>query len=87
MSGKNAGQHPTTIDTAFADDVAVSAFSVAMRKKMARSRAKGRGGWQEMPAADLWEMLREHVQKGDPVDVANLAMMIWHNRRSVSNAE
>ena len=47
--------------------------------KMAASRAKGRGGWQTCPVDVLWRMLREHVEKGDPVDVANLAMMIHHN--------
>lgn len=61
------------------DDAAVNAFARAMTDKMARSRAKGRGGWQSCAVQDLWQMLREHVEKGDPVDVANLAMMIWHN--------
>ena len=60
------------------DDRAVDAFAVAMKAKMAVSRAKGRSGWQTCPASVLWQILREHVEKGDPVDVANLAMMIEH---------
>lgn len=52
-----------------------------MAAKMAASRAKGRGGWQSCAVSDLWQMLREHVDKGDPRDVANLAMMIWHNQQ------
>ena len=65
--------------TAAADDLAVMDFTHAMMRKLARSRAKGRGGWQDCSNSDLWMMLREHVEKGDPVDVANLAMMIHQN--------
>ncbi len=60
------------------DDDAIDAFANAMREKMALSRTKGRDGWQTCPVDLLWQMLREHVDKGDPVDVANLAMMIHH---------
>ena len=65
--------------TALADENAVAQFSRAMMEKMAASRAKGRGGCQTRPVDVLWQMLREHVEKGDPVDVANFAMMIHHN--------
>ena len=65
--------------TALADDNAVMRFCQAMSDKMATSRAKGRGGWQTCSVDALWKMLREHVEKGDPVDVANFAMMIWCN--------
>ena len=62
------------------DDVAVNSFAHAMSDKMRRSRAKGRHGWQDCPEDVLWRLLREHVEKGDPVDVANFAMMIHSNR-------
>ena len=55
-------------------------FAQVMKAKLASSRAKGRGGWQlpsSMPGEGFWEMLREHVDKGDPRDVAIIAMMIW----------
>lgn len=65
------GRHP--------DDQAVDGFAASMKRKMAASRAKGRGGWQTCPVPVLWEMLREHVEKGDPRDVACIAMMIWAN--------
>ena len=71
---------PSEPETAVEDDLAVNLFAYAMMRKLAASRAKGRGGWQRCTTADLWMMLREHVEKGDPVDVANLAMMIWHNQ-------
>lgn len=68
------GAHP--------DDVAVQAFAGAMKAKMARKRNEGRGGWQDKgqcSAEWLSELLRGHIGKGDPVDVANLAMML-HQR-------
>jgi hypothetical protein len=63
------------------DDSAVIQFAEAMRLKMDISRAKGRNGWPTVSVHDLWLMLRGHVEKGDPIDVANLAMMIWHNSK------
>ena len=64
------------------DKAAVQKFAKAMDAKMALSRAKGRHGWQTCTVDSLWVMLREHVEKGDPVDIANLAMMIWYNSRN-----
>lgn len=67
------------------DDLAVDRFAVAMKAKLALKRSQGRGGWQD-PAqctvAFLSQLLREHVAKGDPVDVGNLAMMI-HQRGGI----
>lgn len=64
------------------DDAAVDRFAAAMKAKLASARAKGRSGWedkaqcaQESLALDL----RRHVNKGDPVDVGNFAMML-HQR-------
>lgn len=60
------------------DDDVVDAFAAVMKAKLRHVReVKGRGGWQSCSAADLSTMLREHVGKGDPVDVANFAMMLW----------
>ena len=60
------------------DDVAVDRFAALMKAKLAASRAKGRGGWDE--DADLQQILsdqlREHVDKGDPVDVANYCLFL-----------
>lgn len=68
-------------DVAHPDDYAVACFAVYMKAKLARKRAEGRGGWEgpTCTAAYLSQLLREHVAKGDPVDVANLAMML-HQR-------
>ncbi|MBN9092047.1 hypothetical protein [Pandoraea pnomenusa] len=66
-------QHP--------DDAAVDRFSVAMKAKLAKKRAQGRGGWDDERICspdDLARMLVDHVRKGDPVDVGNLAMMLFN---------
>lgn len=68
------------------DDIDVQMFAEAMKAKLAASREKGRTGWQTIPPAELWGMLQDHVHKGDPVDVANFAMMIWHVSRTVRAA-
>ena len=64
------------------DDVAVDRFAWRMKLKLADAREKGRGGWEQCHEPVLMAMLREHVEKGDMLDIANLAMMIWHNRES-----
>ena len=59
------------------DDLAVDRFATAMKEKLAQARAKGRCGWEECAPADLSAMLYEHVEKGDPRDVANFCMFLW----------
>ncbi|WP_186191073.1 hypothetical protein [Burkholderia gladioli] len=66
------------------DDVAVDEFAIAMKAKMAAARAKGRSGWETCAPADLSRMLREHVEKGDPRDVANFSMMLYHHGAPIS---
>lgn len=67
-----------------ADDVAVDEFAIEMKAKMAAARAKGRSGWETCAPADLSRMLREHVEKGDPRDVANFSMMLYHHGAPIS---
>ncbi|PMV96526.1 hypothetical protein C1X34_11970 [Pseudomonas sp. GW456-12-10-14-TSB6] len=46
---------------------------------MAKSRAKGRDGWHrkdQCSSATLSRMLREHVEKGDPIDIGIFSMML-----------
>lgn len=65
------------------DDAAIDRFAATMKAKMAASRAKGRSGWDDpaqCPVEKLAAMLCQHVEKGDPVDIANFAMMI-HERQ------
>src|SRR5690554_137572 len=65
------------------DDAAVDRFAAAMKAKLAKKRSEGRTVWQEANSVYLSELLREHVEKGDPVDVGNLAMMIHENGFSI----
>lgn len=70
------------------DDYAVRSFAKMMAAKMAASRAKGRGGWSD-PAQCSVEYLRQllyaHLDKGDPVDVANICMMLRHYEASTAH--
>lgn len=69
------------------DDLAVDAFAAAMKAKMAEARAKGRGGWEDpaqCSADDLTRMLRDHVEKGDPRDVANFCMMLHQRGEAIA---
>lgn len=65
------------------DDIAVDAFAAAMKAKLAKKRDEGRGNWEECSARYLSRFLRECVEKGDPVDVANLAMMLHQNGQRI----
>lgn len=70
------------------DERCIEHIANLMREKMKFSReVKGRGGWQDMPAGVLSDMLREHVEKGDPVDVANFCMMLAAKRAPISASE
>lgn len=64
------------------DDEAVDSFANAMKIKLRKKRVEdGRDGWQDagvLSTGSLAYMLLEHVVKGDPVDIANFAMMLWH---------
>ena len=72
---------------ALLDSLATAIFAENMKEKLSACRVKGRGDWPQCSSDDLWKMLREHVEKGDPTDIANIAMMIWHiERRSIARS-
>ncbi|WP_341714489.1 hypothetical protein [Limnobacter sp.] len=68
----------SSCDLQHSDDEAVDKFAQAMKQKLAQAREKGRSGWEQMNPADISAMLREHVEKGDPRDVANFCMFLWN---------
>jgi hypothetical protein len=71
------------------DDVGVDAFANAMKRKLAQKRREGRSGWdreEQCSIESLEQLLRDHLAKGDPVDIGNFAMMIY-NRRLWSTVE
>lgn len=62
------------------DENCVDQFAGAMKWKLAKKREEGRGGWsskEDCPKDRLVMMMRDHLEKGDPIDVANFAMMLW----------
>lgn len=67
-------------DGAVFDDHAVDLFSRAMKDKLHVKRQQGFGGWHDISKSSgehLAELLLAAVAKGDPVDVANFAMMLF----------
>ena len=69
------------------DEAGLRRFTEAMNAKLAKKRDEGRGGWHCNPSVygdrgtsveRLKEMLHDHIKKGDMVDIANFAMMIWN---------
>ncbi|MBB3411273.1 hypothetical protein FHT87_005226 [Rhizobium sp. BK316] len=73
-------QHP--------DDIAVDQFAAAMKAKLAKKREEGRGGWddpKQCSLSHLGKLLVEHIEKGDPVDICNFAMMI--HQRAITEAD
>lgn len=72
------------------DDIAVDRFAAAMKEKLAAARAKGRGGWEnDEPGMQqrLSDMLRAHVEKGDPRDVANFCMFLHQRGEAILPAQ
>lgn len=70
------------------DDYAVRCFAKMMAEKMAASRVKGRSGWQDPSQCSvehLRQLLYTHLDKGDPVDVANICMMLRHYEASTAH--
>lgn len=77
-----AAAPPAPREAAHPDDAGVDRFAAALKAKLAEARAKGRDGWyHDEPDMQqrLSDMLREHVDKGDPRDVANFCMFL-HQR-------
>jgi ParB-like chromosome segregation protein Spo0J len=77
---------PPAVTAIHPDDAAVDRFAVEMKAKLAAARAKGRGGWEQCAPADLSHMLREHVDKGDPCDVAIISMFLWCLGKQIDTA-
>jgi hypothetical protein len=71
------------------NDLAVEEFASAMKRKLETKRLQGRFGWENSAscsAEDLSMMLAMHVIKGDPIDVANFAMMLHQRGERIASA-
>lgn len=74
-----AGDYPRSAD-AVMDERLCTIAHIAMTHKLERKRREGRGGWWDSgrcSVEQLRELLRQHVEKGDMVDVMNLAAMVF----------
>lgn len=62
-----------------ADEILVEQATRAMLEKLKKKRCEGRGGWHTDSCSNnkLMESLKDHIEKGDMVDVMNLAAMIY----------
>lgn len=83
LKAQQVGQESEPAPKQHPDDAAVDRFAAAMKAKLARSREKGRHGWQNCTAPHLSAMLYDHLYKADPLDVGNFAMMLHQNGQAI----
>lgn len=70
------------------DNHGVDQLAVHMKAKLARKRAEGYSGWDDPARCSVHHLARlllDSLPKGDPVDVANFAMMLF-NREGGAHA-
>lgn len=67
-------QPPTHADI---DNEAVDKLAQAMKDKLAEKREQGYHGWATCKHGDLVQLLINHVDKGDPIDVANFCAFLF----------
>ena len=65
---------PTQADI---DNEAVDKLAQAMKSKLAKKREQGYHGWETCKHGDLVQLLINHVDKGDPIDVANFCAFLF----------
>ena len=65
---------PTQADI---DNEAVDKLAQAMKNKLAKKREQGYKGWETCKHGDLVQLLINHVDKGDPIDVANFCAFLF----------
>ena len=58
----------------------IDCFSRAMENKLLAKLKSGRSGWDDSSwtEEDILKALKEHLEKGDMIDVANFAMFYWN---------
>lgn len=63
-------------------DKLVNAFAKEMKKKLKRKALEGYYGWDspDWTPEQVMESLRAHLDKGDPVDIANFAAFLWNKQ-------
>lgn len=61
-------------------------FSQLVHEKLMQNHRRGYTGWDdpEWSADDVKAAMLEHIEKGDPVDIAAFAMF-WYHRKGTGN--
>lgn len=79
MANPTKNEFLGAVSNSSADRLLVRIINREMAAKLTHKRAQGRGGWW-LPNPDIGEALQaqllEHMDKGDMLDVINLAAMI-----------
>jgi len=70
------------------DDEAAERFCAKMKYKLGLARQRGKSGWDDpnWTPEMISQALREHVDKGDPVDVANYCMFLAARKEPICAA-
>ena len=76
-------QPPTQADI---DNEAVDKLAEAMKNKLAKKREQGYHGWETCKHSDLVQLLINHVDKGDPIDVANFCAFLFARGEPLTEA-
>lgn len=74
---------PTQADI---DNEAVDKLAQAMKNKLAEKREQGYHGWETCKHGDLVQLLINHVDKGDPIDVANFCAFLFARGEQLTEA-
>ena len=65
---------------------AVDKLAQAMKNKLAEKREQGYHGWETCKHGDLVQLLINHVDKGDPIDVANFCAFLFARGEPLTQA-
>ena len=68
------------------DNEAVDKLAQAMKNKLAKKREQGYHGWETCKHGDLVQLLINHVDKGDPIDVANFCAFLFARGEPLTEA-
>ena len=68
------------------DNEAVDKLAKAMKDKLAKKREQGYRGWETCKHGDLVQLLINHVDKGDPIDVANFCAFLFARGEQLTQA-
>lgn len=77
-------EHPPTQEDI--DNEAVDKLAQAMKNKLAKKREQGYHGWETCKHGDLVQLLINHVDKGDPIDVANFCAFLFARGEQLTEA-